>query len=113
MSHSRGIRTCGSIPHVHKTDRTLIFKASPREKTELDYETAACGMLKQEYCIKRALGQEITISMIPLVIRGMREECQEIIGALDTVKSPSELPEELKDKIAFIMKIYNGLKEEV
>ena len=29
MSHSRGIRTCGSIPHVHKTDRTLtptLFK---------------------------------------------------------------------------------------
>ena len=110
MSHSRGIRTCGSIPHVHKTDRTLIFKASPREKTELDYETAVCGMLKQEYCIKRALGQEITVSRIPLVIRRMREECREIIQALDTISRPEEFPEELKDKIEFIMKIYNGLK---
>ena len=112
MSHSRGIRTCGSIPHVHKTDRTLIFKASPREKTELDYETAVCGMLKQEYCLQRALGKEITVSRIPLVIRGMREECREIIRALDAVGSPEEFPEELKDKIEFIMKIYNGLKED-
>ena len=111
MSHSRGIRACGSIPHVHQTDRTLIFKASPREKRELDYETAVCGTLKMEYCMKRALGEEIIASRVPLIILGMRKHCSDIIEELKTINSPEEISGELKQKIDFIMNIYNGLEE--
>ena len=111
MSHSRGIRACGSIPHVHQTERTLIFKASAREKRELDYETAVCGELKMEYCMKRALGEEIIASRVPLIIQGMQNHCSDIIDELKIINSQEEISGELKQKIDFIMNIYNGLKE--
>ena len=34
------------------------------------------------------------------------------VVTIDALGSPEEFPEELKEKIEFIMKIYNGLKED-
>ena len=61
--------------------------------------------------MKRALGEEIIASRVPLIILGMRKHCSDIIEELKTINDPEEISGELKQKIDFVMNIYKGLEE--
>ena len=111
MSHSKGIRNVHGTREARVTERTLIIKMSPREKRELDYEADACGMLKIDYCRNRALREEIIVQRSPRVFWGMKKHCQLAAAELDR-SSAEGVSEELLQKVRFLVKVFEGLKED-
>lgn len=111
MSHSKGIRNLHGKREARVTEKTVIIKMSPREKRELDYEADVCGMLKIDYCRNRALREEIIVQRSPRVFWGMKKHCLQAAAELEQ-NSAEEITGELLQKVKFLVKVFEGLKED-
>lgn len=111
MSHSKGIRSLRNSRVPRATDRTLTFKASAREKREVDYESETCGILKMDYLRIRSFGDVIEVKRSPKVYIGMKKHMLQVAEELKTLNTAEDISDELLQKIRFIETVLKGLKE--
>ena len=111
MSHSKGMRSIGNIRRPRATDRTLTFKASPREKREIEYESEVCGMFKMDYLRIRIFGETITVNRSPRVYLGIKKNLLQVAEELKMITKAEDVTDEIIQKIRFITVVLNGLKE--
>lgn len=112
MSHSKGKRSIGNIRRPRATDTTLTFKASQREKREIEYESEVCGMLKMDYLRTRTFGETVIVARSPRVYLGMKKHLLQAAEELKTAASAGDVSDELLQKIRFMKTVLNGLAEE-
>ena len=112
MSHCKGIRKMNSTRKPRPTDRTLTFRASAREKREMDYESEICGILKMDYLRTRSFGDVVEVKRSPKVYIGIKKHMLQAAEELKAAVTAEEISDELLQKIRFIETVLNGLKED-
>ncbi len=92
---------------------TVGFRVSPEENEQLNRAVALSGLPKQEYCYRKCMNRDITVTPNPRIFKAMNIHLQAILKELQRL-SPEENPKyELLEDIALITKMMIDMKGEV
>ncbi len=99
--------------HNRKRGITLIFKQSPREVERLNLLVYLSGLKKQEYILRRLLGEPMIVFPTPRLRKHLMKELEEIKNQLIELKEKGGSPsEELLETVEIIKVMVNDMKGE-
>ena len=91
---------------------TVGFRVSPEENEQLNRAVALSGLPKQEYCYRKCLNRDITVTPNPRVFKAMNVHMLSILKELQRLSQGDNPSQELLEDIALITKMLNDMKEE-
>ena len=92
--------------------RTVGFRMSPEEDTQLEKAVALSGLTKQDYIIKRLQDREIVVVGNPRVYKALRNLLTDVLTELKRIESSEQVDSELLETIRLITVTMRGLTEE-
>lgn len=94
-------------------NKTVSFRLSPEENTQLDTFVRLSGLTKQEYITCRLLCKEVIVQGNPRVFKALRNHFESVLDELGRIEAGAGVDEELLDTIRFMATIMAGLKEDL
>ena len=91
---------------------TVGFRVSPEENERINKAVALSGLLKQEYCYRRCLNQDVVVQGNPRVYKALKLELDSVLTELKRIEAGNSVDEELMNVIELISIILGGLKGE-
>lgn len=92
--------------------KTIAFRMSPEEATDLEDRVKLCGArTKQEYIIESVLNQKVLAKGNPMMLVQFRKDLQKIESELERINSVSEMDKELLTPIRTMLEIMEAFKE--
>ena len=105
-----------SAKNVDKHNRfrsiTVGFRVSPEENEQINRVVALSGLPKQEYCYRRCLNRDITVTPNPRVFKALIQNMTSILKELQRIGQGENPSPELLEDIALIIKMMSDMKEE-
>ena len=105
-----------SAKNVDKHNRfrsiTVGFRVSPEENEQINRAVALSGLPKQEYCYRRCLNRDITVTPNPRVFKALIQNMTSILKELQRIGQGENPNQELLEDIALITKMMSDMKEE-
>ena len=98
--------------HNRWRSKTVAFRMSPEEASQLDVNVKLSGLTKQDYLIRRSLKQEIKVIGNPRVYKALKNQMKEILKELERISKSKDISDELLDTINLIAEILNEMKGE-
>ncbi len=71
--------------HNRWRSKTVAFRMSPEEASQLDVNVKLSGLTKQDYLIRRSLKQEIKVIGNPRVYKALKNQMKEILKELERI----------------------------
>lgn len=90
--------------------KTVAFRMSPEEASQLDTLARLSGLTKQDYLIRRILKKDVIVNGNPRVFKALRNQLESVFDELRRLEAISVENVELLDLIRYISEILNGLK---
>lgn len=91
---------------------SIAFRMSKEEHEELTQRVELSGLTKQEYMIRKALDQEITVTGNMRTYRALRNRIDEFILMLDRcIEQKETMDNETLDLMLYVVEILKGLSE--
>ena len=91
---------------------TVGFRVSPEENEQLNRAIALSGLPKQEYCYRKCMNRDITVTPNPRIFKMMTVHMKAILMELQRLSQGDNHSQELLEDIALITKMLNDMKEE-
>ena len=91
---------------------TVGFRVSPEESEQLNRAVALSGLPKQEYCYRKCMNRDITVTPNPRIFKAMNVHMRSILQELRWLGEGENPSQELLEDIALITKLLNDMKEE-
>lgn len=91
---------------------TVGFRVSPEENEQINRAVALSGLPKQEYCYRRCLNRDITVTPNPRVFKALIQNMTSILKELQRIGQGENPSPELLEDIALIIKMMSDMKEE-
>ena len=91
---------------------TVGFRVSPEENEQLNRAVALSGLPKQEYCYRKCMNRDITVTPNPRIFKMMNIHMKDILMELQRLVQGENPSQELLEDIALINKMLNDMKEE-
>ena len=91
---------------------TVGFRVSPEENEQLNRAVALSGLPKQEYCYRKCMNRDITVTPNPRIFKMMTVHMKDILMELQGLSQGESPSQELLEDIALIAKMLNDMKEE-
>ena len=91
---------------------TVGFRVSPEESEQLNRAVALSGLPKQEYCYRKCMNRDITVTPNPRIFKAMNVHMRSILQELQRLSEGEHPSQELLEDIALIAKMLNDMKEE-
>ena len=91
---------------------TVGFRVSPEENDQLNRAVALSGLPKQEYCYRKCMNRDITVTPNPRIFKMMNIHMKDILMELQRLSQGENPSQELLEDIALITKMLNDMKEE-
>ena len=91
---------------------TVGFRVSPEENEQLNRAVALSGLPKQEYCYRKCMNRDITVTPNPRIFKMMNIHMKDILMELQRLSQGDNPSQELLEDIALITKMLNEMKEE-
>ena len=91
---------------------TVGFRVSPEENEQLNRAVALSGLPKQEYCYRKCMNRDITVTPNPRIFKMMNIHMKDILMELQRLSQGDNPSQELLEDIALITKMLNDMKEE-
>ena len=91
---------------------TVGFRVSPEENEQINRAVALSGLPKQEYCYRRCLNRDITVTPNPRVFKALIQNMMSILAELKRISQGENPRQELLEDIALITKMMSDMKEE-
>ena len=91
---------------------TVGFRVSPEENEQINRAVALSGLPKQEYCYRRCLNRDITVTPNPRVFKALIQNMTSILKELQRIGQGENLSPELLEDITLITKMMSDIKEE-
>ena len=91
---------------------TVGFRVSPEENEQLNRAVALSGLPKQEYCYRKCMNCDITVTPNPRIFKAMNTNMANILKELQRLSTGENPSEELLEDIALITKMLNDMKGE-
>ena len=91
---------------------TVGFRVSPKENEQINRAVALSGLPKQEYCYRRCLNRDITVTPNPRGFKALIQNMTSILKELQRIGQGENPSQELLEDIALITKMMSNMKEE-
>ena len=91
---------------------TVGFRVSPEENERINKAVALSGLLKQEYCYRRCLNQDVVVQGNPRVYKALKNQMAAIYEELKRLEALSPDNDELLYTLQVIAITLDGLKGE-
>ena len=98
--------------HNRWRSRTVAFRVSEEENTQIDTAVKLTGLTKQDYITRRLLCRDVVVQGNPRVFKALRNQMAEILDELRRIEAGAGVDDELLDVIEMIAAIMDGMKEE-
>ena len=98
--------------HNRWRNKTVAFRMSPEEASQLDAFVQMSGLTKQDYLIQRALQREVVVIGNPRVYKGLKIQMEAIHDELQRISAEHFIDDELFDRVEQAITILNHMKEE-
>lgn len=95
-----------------RRSKTVGFRMSPEEATQLNTLARLSGLSKQDYIIAKVLDREVIIHPNPRVYKALKTELQELCLALKGLCELNGDHEELLDLTRYMLKLLSDVKGE-
>jgi len=92
-------------------NRTIGFRVSTEENTQIETAVRLSGLTKQDYIIKRLLDRDIVVVGNPRVYKALRNELANVLLELQRISNGNSVDDELLSTINLISTTMEGLKE--
>ena len=93
-------------------NRTIGFRVSSEENTQIETAVRLSGLTKQDYIINRLLNKDIVVNGNPRVYKALRNQLSEVFIELQRISDDNSIDDELLNTIDLINTTLNGLKNE-
>ena len=93
--------------------KTISFRMSPEEDTQLETFARLSGLTKQDYIISRLLNREVVVQGNPRVYKALRNELAEVLAELRRIENSQGVDDELLTVISQITTILGQMKGEI
>ena len=91
---------------------TVGFRVSPEESEQLNRAVALSGLPKQEYCYRKCMNRDITVTPNPRIFKAMKVHMTSILQELQRIAVGDNPRQELLEDISLISKMMNDMNEE-
>ena len=98
--------------HNRWRSRTVTFRVSEEENTQIDTAVKLTGLTKQDYITRRLLCRDVVVQGNPRVFKALRNQMAEILDELRRIEAGAGIDDELLDVIEMVAVIMDGMKEE-
>ena len=90
---------------------TVAFRMSSEEAEQLNRFVKLTGLSKQDYLIRRALHQEVTVIGSSRVYKALRDQMASTLAELKRIEAGQAIDDELLDVIRMMTVILGGMKK--
>ncbi|MEA5051550.1 MAG: hypothetical protein VB021_08810 [Oscillospiraceae bacterium] len=98
--------------HNRWRNKTVAFRLSPEEDSQLEIAVKLTGLTKQDYITRRLLCKDVVVQGNPRVYKALRDQLAAVLDELRRIEAGQKIDGDLTDTIDMIAVIMNGMKEE-
>lgn len=98
--------------HNRWRNKTVSFRVSPEEDTQIEVAVKLTGLTKQDYITRRLLCKDVVVQGNPRVYKALRDQLVAVLDELRRIEAGSSVDDELMDTIQMIASIMDGMKED-
>ena len=98
--------------HNRWRDKTVAFRVSPEEDTQIEIFVKLSGLTKQDYITRRLTYKDVVVQGNPRVYKALRDQLAAVLDELRRIEAGDSVNDELLDVIEMIAVIMDGMKEE-
>jgi hypothetical protein len=98
--------------HNRWRNKTVAFRISPEEDSQLEIAVKLSGLTKQDYITRRLLCKDVVVQGNPRVYKALRDQLAAVLDELQRIEAGQKIDNDLMDTIDMIAVIMNGMKEE-
>ena len=98
--------------HNRWRNKTVAFRVSPEEDTQIETAVRLTGLTKQDYIIRRLLNRDVVVQGNPRVYKALRDQLAAVLDELRHLEDGNNVSGELLDTINMIAAIMDGMKED-
>ena len=98
--------------HNRWRNKTVAFRVSPEEDTQIETFVRLSGLTKQDYITRRLTDKDVVVQGNPRVYKALRNQLAAVLDELRRIKTGGSVNDELLDVIEMIAAIMDGMKEE-
>jgi hypothetical protein len=98
--------------HNRWRNKTVAFRISPEEDSQLEIAVKLSGLTKQDYITRRLLCKDVVVQGNPRVYKALRDQLAAVLNELRRIEAGWKIDDDLMDTIDMIAVIMNGMKEE-
>ena len=92
--------------------KTVAFRVSPEESTQIDTAVRLSGLTKQDYITDRLLCRAVVVQGNPKVYKALRDQLAAVLGQLRRIENGASVDGELLETIQMIAVIMAGMRRE-
>ena len=97
--------------HNRWRNKTVAFRVSPEEDTQIEIFVKLSGLTKQDYITRRLTYKDVVVQGNPRVYKALRDQLAAVLDELRRIEAGG-INDELLDVIEMIAAIMDGMKEE-
>ena len=98
--------------HNRWRSKTVAFRVSPEEDTQIEIFVKLSGLTKQDYITRRLTDKDVVVQGNPRVYKALRDQLAAVLDELRRIEAGGSVNDELLDVIEMIAAIMDGMKEE-
>ena len=98
--------------HNRWRNKTVAFRLSPEEDSQLEVAVKLSGLTKQDYITRRLLCKDVVVQGNPRVYKALRDQLAAVLDELRRIEAGQKIDNDLMDTIDMIAVIMNGMKED-
>lgn len=98
--------------HNRWRNKTVAFRVSPEEDTQIETFVKLSGLTKQDYITRRLICKDVVVQGNPRVYKALRDQLAAVLNELRRIEKGGSVNDELLDVIEMIAAIMDGMKEE-
>jgi len=98
--------------HNRWRNKTVAFRLSPEEDSQLEIAVKLTGLTKQDYITRRLLCREVVVQGNPRVYKALRDQLAAVLDELRRIEAGQKIDDDLVDTIDMIAVIMSEMKEE-
>lgn len=98
--------------HNRWRNKTVAFRVSPEEDTQIETFVKLSGLTKQDYITRRLICKDVVVQGNPRVYKALRDQLAAVLNELQRIETGGAVSDELLALIEMIAAIMDGMKEE-
>ena len=98
--------------HNRWRNKTVAFRVSPEEDTQIEIFVKLSGLTKQDYITRRLTYKDVVVQGNPRVFKALHKELAAVLTELQRIEAGEKINDELLNVIELITVILGGLKGE-